>query len=116
MRTGSGRKRTPAVRFPSPILSPAGRDDDAAATGARWRGGAPLHSVRQEPTSIFDALNQHTTAMARDPSSPATYADAGVDIDAGNALVEGIRPLVRTTRRIGADGEIGGFGGLFDLA
>ena len=44
-----------------------------------------------------------------------TYAAAGVDIDAGNALVEKIKPLVRSTRRPGADGEIGGFGGLFDL-
>jgi len=44
-----------------------------------------------------------------------SYADAGVDIDAGNALVEKIKPLVRSTRRPGADGEIGGFGGLFDL-
>ena len=44
-----------------------------------------------------------------------TYADAGVDIDAGNLLVEKIKPAVRSTRRPGADGEIGGFGGLFDL-
>jgi phosphoribosylformylglycinamidine cyclo-ligase len=44
-----------------------------------------------------------------------TYADAGVDIDAGNAMVEAIKPLVRSTRRVGADAEIGGFGGLFDL-
>jgi len=54
--------------------------------------------------------------MTKEASSHATYAEAGVDIDAGNALVEGIRPIVRTTRRVGADGEIGGFGGLFDLA
>ncbi len=44
-----------------------------------------------------------------------TYADAGVDIDAGNLMVEKIKPLVRATRRPGADGEIGGFGGVFDL-
>jgi phosphoribosylformylglycinamidine cyclo-ligase len=44
-----------------------------------------------------------------------SYADAGVDIDAGNALVDAIKPAVRSTRRAGADGEIGGFGGLFDL-
>jgi len=44
-----------------------------------------------------------------------TYADAGVDIDAGNALVEAIKPAVRSTARPGADGAIGGFGGLFDL-
>ncbi|HEV7435077.1 MAG TPA: phosphoribosylformylglycinamidine cyclo-ligase [Pseudorhizobium sp.] len=44
-----------------------------------------------------------------------TYSDAGVDIDAGNLMVEKIKPAVRSTRRPGADGEIGGFGGLFDL-
>ncbi len=48
-------------------------------------------------------------------SAGLTYADAGVDIDAGNRLVDMIRPAVRATRRPGADGEIGGFGGLFDL-
>lgn len=44
-----------------------------------------------------------------------TYAGAGVDIDAGNRMVEMIKPLVRATARPGADAEIGGFGGLFDL-
>src|SRR5437764_4800697 len=43
-----------------------------------------------------------------------TYADAGVDIDAGNRLIDLIKPLVRATARPGADAEIGGFGGLFD--
>lgn len=38
-----------------------------------------------------------------------------MSIDAGNALVEAIRPFVRATRRTGADAEIGGFGGVFDL-
>ncbi len=44
-----------------------------------------------------------------------TYAQSGVDIDAGNAMVDAIKPLVKATRRPGADAEIGGFGGLFDL-
>lgn len=44
-----------------------------------------------------------------------TYSDAGVDIDAGNLMVEKIKPAVRSTRRPGADSEIGGFGGIFDL-
>jgi phosphoribosylformylglycinamidine cyclo-ligase len=44
-----------------------------------------------------------------------TYAGAGVDIDAGNRMVELIKPLVRSTARPGADAEIGGFGALFDL-
>ncbi|MGN6748143.1 MAG: phosphoribosylformylglycinamidine cyclo-ligase [Xanthobacteraceae bacterium] len=45
----------------------------------------------------------------------ARYAAAGVDIDAGNRLVDLIKPLVRATARSGAGAEIGGFGGLFDL-
>jgi phosphoribosylformylglycinamidine cyclo-ligase len=44
-----------------------------------------------------------------------TYADSGVDIDAGNRLVDLIKPMVRATARPGARAEIGGFGGLFDL-
>jgi len=46
---------------------------------------------------------------------PLTYADAGVSIDAGNALVRTIGPLARSTARPGADAELGGFGGMFDL-
>jgi phosphoribosylformylglycinamidine cyclo-ligase len=45
-----------------------------------------------------------------------TYAASGVDIDAGNRMVELIKPLVRATARPGTDAEIGGFGGLFDLS
>jgi phosphoribosylformylglycinamidine cyclo-ligase len=44
-----------------------------------------------------------------------TYAKSGVDIDAGNRMVELIKPLVKRTARPGADADIGGFGGLFDL-
>jgi phosphoribosylformylglycinamidine cyclo-ligase len=47
--------------------------------------------------------------------TPLTYRDAGVDIDAGNALVKAIRPLAAKTARAGLVGGIGGFGGLFDL-
>ncbi|MGD9883632.1 MAG: phosphoribosylformylglycinamidine cyclo-ligase [Reyranella sp.] len=46
---------------------------------------------------------------------PLTYKDAGVDIDAGDALVEHIKPLARSTNRPGVMGGLGGFGGLFDL-
>jgi hypothetical protein len=44
-----------------------------------------------------------------------TYASAGVSIDAGNELVQRIKPIVKATKRIGSDSVIGGFGGLFDL-
>jgi phosphoribosylformylglycinamidine cyclo-ligase len=46
---------------------------------------------------------------------PLSYRDAGVDIDAGNALVEKIKSSVASTRRPGVLGSLGGFGGLFEL-
>ncbi len=49
------------------------------------------------------------------PKKPLTYADAGVSIAAGNALVRAIAPLARSTARPGANAELGGFGGFFDL-
>ena len=60
--------------------------------------------------------------MSDTPESPReghdnglTYADAGVDIDAGEMLVDAIKPLARSTRRPGAEASLGGFGALFDL-
>lgn len=50
------------------------------------------------------------------PSHGATYRDAGVSIEAGDALVERIKPLARATARPGTMGGLGGFGALFDLA
>jgi phosphoribosylformylglycinamidine cyclo-ligase len=49
------------------------------------------------------------------PEKSFTYRDAGVDIDAGEALVQAIKPLAASTARRGCDAELGGFGGLFDL-
>ena len=50
-----------------------------------------------------------------DKGSSYTYQSAGVDIDAGEALVDNIKPLAASTKRPGADADLGGFGGLFDL-
>lgn len=56
-----------------------------------------------------------STSDGHRPNTPITYRDAGVDIDAGNALVEAIKPLAKATRRPGSDAGLGGFGALFDL-
>jgi len=47
--------------------------------------------------------------------SGLTYSDAGVDIDAGDALIDKIKPYAKMTRRAGAEAALGGFGGAFDL-
>jgi len=49
------------------------------------------------------------------PKNTITYRDAGVDIDAGNALVEAIKPLAKSTSRAGGNVSLGGFGGFFDV-
>ena len=54
------------------------------------------------------------TAAPRAPNT-TTYRDAGVDIAAGDILVEAIKPLARATGRAGVLGGLGGFGALFDL-
>src|SRR5690606_13387157 len=56
-----------------------------------------------------------STRPANMTSKPLTYKDAGVDIDAGNALVERIKPLVARTARPEVLTGLGGFGGLFAL-
>lgn len=51
----------------------------------------------------------------KSPSKGLTYADAGVDIDAGDSLIDMIKPMAKSTRRPGAEAALGGFGGAFDL-
>ena len=53
--------------------------------------------------------------MSSSASTPISYKDAGVDIDAGDALVERIKPLARKTMREGVMAGIGGFGALFEV-
>lgn len=60
-------------------------------------------------------IGHRALSLTKKVNSGTTYADAGVNIDAGNLLVEKIKPFVKATMRSGADAELGGFGGLFDL-
>ncbi len=69
----------------------------------------------RHPASTDKHLRRRRTISARRHDNNLTYRDAGVDIDAGNSLVEAIKPLAAATARAGADAALGGFGGLFDL-
>ncbi|KDN37939.1 putative bifunctional purine ade1 [Tilletiaria anomala UBC 951] len=55
------------------------------------------------------------TEVPTEEDAPLTYASAGVSIDAGDSLVNAIKPLCKSTRRPGCDASLGGFGGAFDL-
>ena len=74
-------------------------------------------SERHSLQVAFRSNNLTSRAFREKPTVPGglTYEAAGVSIEAGNSLVQRIKPLVKATQRPGADGEIGGFGGLFDL-
>ena len=61
-------------------------------------------------------VNRALKYLETNQATGATYQQAGVSIDAGNLLVEKIKASVKATKRRGADAELGGFGGLFDLA
>jgi phosphoribosylformylglycinamidine cyclo-ligase len=62
-----------------------------------------------------DPKNSGSSADTDTASHSYSYAQAGVNIAAGNALVRAIAPLAKSTRRPGANAELGGFGGFFDL-
>ncbi|KAL8681531.1 MAG: hypothetical protein Q9186_002347 [Xanthomendoza sp. 1 TL-2023] len=62
------------------------------------------------------ALKATAPSQPTHPETGMTYAGAGVSISAGNELVERIKAHVKSTARLGASGDLGGFGGVFDLA
>ncbi|KZO95945.1 aminoimidazole ribonucleotide synthetase [Calocera viscosa TUFC12733] len=74
-----------------------------------------VEQVRFEGRTFRRDIAHRALSSEQPKSDGLTYAQAGVSIDAGNTLVELIKPLVKSTRRPGADGLIGGFGGVFDL-
>ncbi|GFZ50555.1 AIR synthase [Saitozyma sp. JCM 24511] len=83
-------------------------------TGVQFEG----KTFRRDIAYRALAAESESSASASSKQQPAglTYAAAGVSVDAGNALVDAIKPVVKATRRPGADSVIGGFGGAFDLA
>ncbi len=88
----------------------AGRCGAAAAAGA-----TPAAAGARSPDDMMHALSRSEADLTSSPPTRLTYRDAGVDIEAGDALVEAIKPLARATDRPGTMGGLGGFGALFDL-
>lgn len=93
----------------------AGSVGTAAYTAIRATAWRRPGSVSCRSPALYRSPAEDTISPPDRNNRPLTYRDAGVDIDAGEALVEAIKPLAASTRRPGADADLGGFGGLFDL-
>lgn len=94
-----------AVQMKCPVLY----NDTAESLKARVQpleGAAFLHAIKLAQTGLL---------LKKTQKKQITYADAGVSIDAGNLLVDMIKPYCKSTVRVGCDADLGGFGGLFDL-
>lgn len=96
------------MTFPDPVPKTDRRI--RSRPGAAAGPARTLRSAARKAATVADRENDINRQ-----SQSLGYRDAGVDIDAGAALVEAIKPAVRSTRRSGADGEVGGFAGAFDL-
>ncbi|KAJ3197626.1 hypothetical protein HK101_002054 [Irineochytrium annulatum] len=84
--------------------------------GKLLTSGGRVLAVTGVADSLEGALKRAAIKLLKDKVTVGmTYASAGVSIDAGNLLVEKIKSCVKATRRPGADADIGGFGGVFDL-
>ncbi|GAB9463952.1 Phosphoribosylamine-glycine ligase [Globisporangium polare] len=95
-----------AVQQKCPVL-PTDTAETLRARVQPLEGTAFLHAIKLAQTGML--LKQTQT------KKEITYADAGVSIDAGNKLVDMIKPYCKSTVRVGCDADLGGFGGLFDL-
>ncbi|TMW66475.1 hypothetical protein Poli38472_004240 [Pythium oligandrum] len=94
-----------AVQMKCPVL-PTDTAETLKMRVQPLEGQAFLHAIR-----LFQTNHLVKTSQKKE----ITYADAGVSIDAGNKLVDMIKPYCKSTVRVGCDADLGGFGGLFDL-
>ena len=101
------------------VVTSGGRVIAATATAPTLRESVDKAYVGVDHVSFKNKYNRkdiaHRAFRAAEKPSGTTYAEAGVSVDNGNLLVEQIKAKVKSTRRAGADSDIGGFGGLFDL-
>src|SRR5690606_19104717 len=100
--------------------APAGFRRHGLSLNAAPRAPGRSKGTGAGPAAVKIAVSppRRVVVTGQTPSAPApmTYREAGVDIDAGNALVERIKPLVKRSFRPEVMGGLGGFGALFDLS
>ncbi len=94
------------------IAASATADSLEGAVKCAYQG---INGIHFEKMHYRKDIAHRAFKTSTQPDEPLTYASAGVSIDAGNSLVDRIKPIVSSTRRPGADAEIGGFGGTFNL-
>ncbi|KAL4177422.1 hypothetical protein KRP22_002355 [Phytophthora ramorum] len=95
-----------AVQMTCPVLE-VDTPETLKARVQPLEGAAFLHAIKLAQTGLL--------LKNKAGKKEITYADAGVSIDAGNELVNRIKPLCKSTVRVGCDADLGGFGGIFDL-
>ncbi|CAH0486991.1 unnamed protein product [Peronospora farinosa] len=95
-----------AVQMKCPVLE-TDTPESLKARVQPLEGAAFLHAIKLAQTGLL--------LRNKADKKEITYADAGVSIDAGNELVNRIKPLCKSTVRVGCDADLGGFGGIFDL-
>lgn len=101
------------------LVTSGGRVIALTATGSSIRESVDRAYAGVDKVTFTGKYNRRDIAHRafRDSAVPqgSTYAEAGVSVDNGNLLVDQIKKKVKLTARAGADSDIGGFGGLFDL-
>lgn len=101
-----------------PVVTAGGRVIAATATADSLRASVDRAYQAVEHVSFAGKYNRSDIAhraFRDEQRRGVTYAEAGVSVDNGNQLVEQIKAKVKLTARPGADSDLGGFGGLFDL-
>lgn len=101
------------------LVTSGGRVIAATATSSTLRDAVDLAYEAVKCITFSNAVYRkdiaHRAFKGTDSKVAITYADSGVSVDNGNLLVQKIKNMVKSTRRPGADSDIGGFGGIFDL-